>query len=225
MNIRLHINPEELHHAYALVGEPVELLKMVLNFVENDLSFSVRANPDFWMSEHATFTIDDARALANFHLRKPIAGSRKVFVIRADALTIEAQNALLKLFEEPGEGNHFFLILSEDKTILLTLRSRMQFFSFEDEKDHAESFGRTFIDSSLAERLKLVSAIADDKDKAEAKRLVHSLIDTLHEEYRDEKSILRMTPVLKDLVSADDYLSDRAPSIKMLLEHIAHVLP
>lgn len=225
MNIRLHINPTELHHAYALVGEPISLLQSVLTFVEKDLAFPVKANPDFWMSEHATFTIDDARVLADFHIRRPIAGARKIYIIRADALTIEAQNALLKLFEEPGEGNHFFLILSEDKTILLTLRSRMQFFSFGGENDHAGSFGRTFVDASLADRLKLVSAIAEDKDKNEAKRLVHSLIDTLHAEYRDEKSILRMTPVLKDLVSADDYLSDRAPSIKMLLEHIAHVLP
>ena len=74
MNIGAFINTDELHHAYALVGEPTSLLQSVLTFVEKDLAFPVKANPDFWMSEHATFTIDDARALADFHIRKPISG-------------------------------------------------------------------------------------------------------------------------------------------------------
>ena len=222
--MKFPIDKANPHHAYLLVGEKDEVKKGILDFIEKDLGFSIRANPDFWISEHQTFSIDDARSLSDFHLRRPIAGARKVFVIVAESLTIEAQNALLKLFEEPSAGNHFFLIASEDKTILPTLRSRMSFVNCKG-SSLVTNFGKQFIESSLAERLKLVATIAENKDKEEAKRLVRSLIETLHTEYRDEKSIVRMTPVLKDLISADDYLSDRSPSVKMLLEHIAHVLP
>lgn len=218
MNLSDNIHVGSLHHAYALVGEKKSLSEKLLAFVRDHLKFATQANPDFWMSEQNIFTIDDARALTELHIRKPLAGDRKIFVLVADGFTVEAQNALLKLFEEPITGNHFFVILSEDKTILPTLRSRMMFILAEDQDSHSDVVGSKFLDLSLAERLELVAEIVEKKDKEEAKLLVRSIIDAIHAEDK-------FSPVLDDLLKAEDYLSDRSPSIKMLLEHIAHVAP
>ncbi len=224
----LSINPEQLHHAYLIVGKRNEIRNELLSFLENELSFSLRANPDFSIGEHELFTIDDARMLTSQHERKSFSGGKKIFVIFTEGITVEAQNALLKLFEEPIIGNHFFLVMSGDGDILPTLRSRVATILFGGDtlsKKDKEEFGRQFLSSSVGKRMELVGSIAESKNKEEAKRLIRSLIDTIHTECGDEKGLLRMTPVLKDLLKTDQYLSDRSPSVKILLEHIANTAP
>ncbi len=223
MELKNFLNPNELHHAYAFVGDKEVVKESLLSFVEHDLSVSIHNNPDFWMKNIETVGIDDARELTDLHIKKSFSNSKKIFVLLTDGITIEAQNALLKLFEEPLPGNHFFLLLSEDKGILPTLRSRMTSISFLGDKTHTTKLGRTFCQMSLSERLEMVGKIAEDKDKNSAKLLVRSIIDELHE--KQSNVLSNSADILSDLIKAEDYLSDRAPSIKMLLEHIAHTLP
>src|SRR5690606_29473312 len=120
--------------------------------------------------------------------------------------------------EEPSAGTHFFLVLSDARTILPTLRSRM--VCIEDGHSQGTSeFGTEFLKASLSERLKLVGMIAEHKDKEKARHLVRSLIHVLREAGQGERGVLRLIPVLENLIQTDEYLSDRSPSIKMLLEH------
>jgi hypothetical protein len=53
-------------------------------------------------------------------------GSRVVRIDHAETLTIEAQNALLKLIEEPPDRTVIFLLTTEIDTLLATVRSRCQ---------------------------------------------------------------------------------------------------
>ena len=51
---------------------------------------------------------------------------KKIFIIETGFFTREAQNSLLKVFEEePTEGTHFFVFTPSAETLLPTLRSRM----------------------------------------------------------------------------------------------------
>jgi DNA polymerase III delta prime subunit len=214
------LNPEKLHHAYLLVGDKSSLESELLIFLKDKLAFSVQANPDFIHERNSVITIEKARELQDFHLRRPFQGARRVFLLNADSITHEAQNALLKLFEEPTVGNHFFLILGDDRSVLPTLRSRMEVYYVSSLKEQDQ--GRKFIEGSLLERMKTVTTLSEEKDKGGARALIHSLMH----EIRHKKNVSQKEhSVLKDLVKADDYLSDRAPSIKILLEHIAHTLP
>ncbi len=218
--MNLPIDPKSLHHAYFLVGNKDTVWFEVMSFVESDLGFSTHGNPDFYGGQFDTFTIDDARNLTEQHIRKPFVGDRKIFIVYANSMTVEAQNALLKLFEEPILGNHFFLIMPEEKGIIPTLRSRLSFVSFAEETQSENKLGKEFLKAVLSDRLKLVAEIAEDKDKERAKELVRLLTDVLH-----SAALIENSPVLKDLMKAEDYLSDRSPSIKMILEHIAVSLP
>jgi DNA polymerase-3 subunit delta' len=51
---------------------------------------------------------------------------RIIFIPEAQTITGEAQNALLKLLEEPPQNTHFILTASSEQLLLPTIRSRLQ---------------------------------------------------------------------------------------------------
>lgn len=58
-------------------------------------------------------------------IRKPLVGKRKVMIlVQADRMVDEAQNALLKTFEEPVPGLTIFLLCDNASSLLPTIRSR-----------------------------------------------------------------------------------------------------
>ena len=107
-NLKLEIGNSRsgLHHAYLLEGIAESILKELHEFLEEGLSFHIKGNPDFWHGAFDTFGIDDGRALKEMQSRRPV-GERKIFIVQANFFTREAQNALLKVFEEPTPNTHF----------------------------------------------------------------------------------------------------------------------
>jgi DNA polymerase III subunit delta' len=62
---------------------------------------------------------------------RPFEGRTRVIIIdRADAMLIEAQNALLKTLEEPPSTSRFVLVTSRPDVLLPTVRSRCQRLRF-----------------------------------------------------------------------------------------------
>lgn len=219
MNLIEQFDIHNLHHAYMVVGNRDSLEETLFAFLKDTLQFSIQGNPDFSHTAFETFGIDDARNITDQHARKPFQGDKKIFFISTNSVTIEAQNALLKLFEEPMPGNHFFLIIPDEYSIIPTLRSRMVVV-YDDTHVSLKKQGALFLQSSIADRLKQISDIVDSKDKEEAKLLIRSITEVLHKE-----DLQKYASVLRDLVKAEEYMSDRAPSLKMLLEHIAYRIP
>ena len=219
MNIADQFDRNNLHHAYMVVGDRALHVEIIMNFLEKKIQFSVHGNPDFANSTFETFGIDDARALTEQHTRKSFSGGKKICIVSALTITIEAQNALLKLFEEPMVGNHFFLIIPEEYSIIPTLRSRMVIVHGADCISDLTQ-GKTFLQARIVDRVKLIGKIVESKDKEEAKKLIRSITQEIH-----GKNTIDYSAILKDLVKVEEYLSDRAASIKMLLEHIAYRIP
>jgi len=72
-------------------------------------------------------TVEQIRQLRNEAYLSPTELSEKAFLIEpADAMNTAAQNALLKVLEEPPHGVRFFLITSASTSLLPTVRSRCQ---------------------------------------------------------------------------------------------------
>jgi DNA polymerase-3 subunit delta' len=66
-----------------------------------------------------------ARKFANEAMKKPLVGARKVMIVaQADRMTDDAQNCLLKTFEEPIPGLSIFLICDNADHLRATIRSR-----------------------------------------------------------------------------------------------------
>src|SRR3989344_1549418 len=113
--IDLYKNSEQLHHAYFFVAHKVEEeVAKLKHFLEEHVGVQTTGNPDVTHHQFKTLTIDGARDIALASERKDFSGNKKIFIIEADFITEEAQNSLLKVFEEPTLGTHFFIISPQD---------------------------------------------------------------------------------------------------------------
>jgi DNA polymerase-3 subunit delta' len=75
--------------------------------------------------------IDQSRTIGREVYEYPYEGDKRIILIdRADTMTHEAVNALLKTLEEPPPFNIFFLITSSERDVPLTIRSRCARVSF-----------------------------------------------------------------------------------------------
>ena len=107
--------------------------------------------------------VDQVRALAADAVVLPNESERKVYIIEdADTMNASAQNAALKLLEEPPEGVIFLLCASNPQLLLPTVRSRCAELicnseeapADEESAKLAESFVRTVARGAEAELLR-----------------------------------------------------------------------
>lgn len=75
--------------------------------------------------EGSSFKVDLVRDIKKGVILSPGEGDRSVYILHsAQAMTASAQNALLKVFEEPPPGTVFFLLTEKKEALLPTVRSR-----------------------------------------------------------------------------------------------------
>ena len=212
------------HHAYCLVGPREETLAPLLHDLEN-AGVSTRGNPDFRLEQCESMGIDEARSLKEAAERTALAGGRKIFVAAARGITKEAQNALLKIVEEPPFGTHFFLIVPSAETLIPTLRSRLCFLSTAsaapaEKSDRAASF----LCAPTPARLKIIQGLLKKLEEEGGKSDIGSFLDELERTLALGKRVNNASS-LKELLETKKYARDRAPSLKLLLEHLALILP
>lgn len=210
---------DSLHHAYFIEGERDAVVSEVEAFLRDSLGIVRQGNPDFHFAEHESFGIDESRALQGMQALRPVAGDKKIFVLAVDAVTSEAQNSLLKVFEEPTPGTHFFVIASTRRILLPTLQSRMRLIvhSSSREASYAEA-ARAFIRMAPKERLAKAGEMVEEKDKAKAEAFLLALVAELEKDLGKKPETAR---TIKELLSSARYLKDRAPSLKLILERAA----
>jgi DNA polymerase III delta prime subunit len=212
-----------MHHAQYLIGNSA-LKPDLLRLIKKELKAEPQANPDFFNRTYETFAIDDARELKSIHETRPVKeDGKKIFMITTNGITVEAQNALLKLFEEPGAYAHFFLMIPSEHLLLATIKSRMQELRLRDTRyeirDTTEA--QKFLKQSHAKRLETIKSLMDDISKE--KKTKQDAIEFLNgvEAVLYEKGVKENLKSLEAIQMVRKYIHDRAPSIKMLLEYVA----
>jgi len=148
-----------------------------------------------------------------------------------NGITVEAQNALLKLFEEPGEQARFFLILPSAHLLIPTIKSRIQFLgtagaSGNDSDSEVIRAAKEFLAAPTKKRLDLVKELMDQitkekKTKQDAIDLLNALEELIHANSKGSIGLTKNTTALESVLLAGKYATDRAPSMKMLLEYVA----
>lgn len=96
-------------------------------------------------------------------------GESKVIIINpADGLTLDAQNALLKLLEEPQGDVLFILGVVKEESLLNTVRSRCQLINLEIKPSDLSVDDQKFMEDLLTQepetRLEMVEKIENKKD-------------------------------------------------------------
>lgn len=213
-----------LHHAYLLVGNRVAAHEAVHHLLVRDLKIDIKNNPDIHRFDIATFSIDDARAIKANHFLKPV-NDQAFFIISFDSITWEAQQSLLKVFEDPVAGNHFFVIAPRLQGFLPTLLSRFFVITLEPaavKTAHVE----TFLASTPAVRLKLIAPMVEDKDKQAAILFLHEIQAVASELIKRGGAVhTQHAQALGESLQLLGFLQSRSPSVKMILEHVALTFP
>jgi hypothetical protein len=214
----------EYHHAY-VISAPRERGLFEARARIGEILGDLTAHPDFFTEEFATLSVEHARELQERAARKPIGGDRKAFLIVFDFITLEAQNALLKLLEEPPLGTHFFLVVPTAEILLPTVRSRLEEVKVHGEHVPVPMEAKDFLAATPADRILMIGKIAAAKDKARAIGLLDGMTALLHESLTKKPDNAELMGALEEVAAARTYLGDRSPSIKMLLEHVALSIP
>ena len=112
--------------------------------------------------------IEEVRLLHKKLYLAPLKGKMKAIIFTdANMLTLEAQNALLKILEEPP-NNTIIILTVENKNLLLpTVLSRCKIIEFKSSENQSESSDfLSLAEYGVGERLKLAQDIAKNKDGA-----------------------------------------------------------
>jgi DNA polymerase III delta prime subunit len=216
-----------------------EVKEELFAFLNKDLKFPTKGNPDFWQGEFNVLKIGDSRALNENHLNKAVKYDRKVFVIFANSITKDAQNSLLKMFEEPSAETTFFLVLPSATDLISTLKSRLIIVRGENIVGAKDTKGKDkagdaeeFLNAKIGKRLTMVTKIAKDiKDEILTKSDAITFLKNIEKVIKDglkaknahnarSGSLL----AIEDIEKAISYANDESPSIKVILDHLAVTL-
>ena len=192
--------------------------KAYLQSIFSELGISPVGNPDVRIVETDVFAVDDARRLSEEAQVKAF-GLKKIFVIHSSRFTPEAQNALLKTFEEPSADTHFFVIARDTNMFLPTLLSRMHAVRLEGSKE-IEKEAEKFLEMSLAKRILFARKFADEKEERGVGAL-SSFLDSLLLILKKNKAPLA---TLEKVFKARLFADDSSAMSRLIIEHLALVL-
>lgn len=207
------------HHSYLVLGDEESAILAIKDSIQKEFGLDLDKFPDIYIGRHNFFGVDDSRSLKQKISNRAFAGGKKFFLISITSTTSEAQNALLKVLEEPTGDAHIFLIARTIKFFLPTVVSRCEVVDWSNRASSPADDCPEFLTQSPAERIK---TIADWHKKEElTKELTIHLLDDI------EKQIVASPDRsgLRALVLARRYLYDRALLPKMILEYLAVTLP
>lgn len=220
----------EIHHANIVLGNGRQF---VLGILEKDLNFSFKANPDFFLIEGESFGIDDARTLERWAMGKPFLGGVKASLIIVNSITHEAQNALLKVLEEPPLGTYIFINIQSLGGLLATFLSRVRVLNVSRDylkedvlpKEKNLDNARKFFNAKINEKFALVRSLSKNEDKTPMRELVKNLEKIYYEDYAKNKSAGNTkAEMAKNILTAKIFASTRGSSPKMILEWLSCVL-
>lgn len=208
---------KNLHHANLLIASGEEAKVYLRQFCDG-LGITLANNPDFFVFKTEIFGIDEARELRLLAVRKSLTtttGGKKIFLITPTVLTPEAQNALLKTFEDPFPDTIFFVAVREEGLILPTLRSRMQTIRVPKGIKFQSREAEEFLSLSLKDRLIFAKDFADEEKNLPI--FLDNLLLLLKKKDGTKKSI-------ESVYNFNRLVSNKTHAPRLIIEHLSLVL-
>ncbi len=172
---------------------------------------------EFLPEENKAVSVDLVRQLIRESQYKARSSKRVLVLRQADSASIVAQNALLKVLEEPPANTLIILTVRRSSSLLPTIQSRCNYIRLSTTDD------RTKIGNRKSEILlpktysKAVELSQKYKDRSEALELVQNLILEQHEELKNQPSSMTIFK-LRVLQDCQKNLSANV-NVRLCLEH------
>jgi DNA polymerase III delta prime subunit len=198
----------KFHHALLLISPSPEDKKNILAEYTKSCEMVYQTFDEF--------RIADARQLIALATKTPTNKSQQCLVVEAKQIAVEAQNALLKILEEPPQSTLFVFILPTIPSLpTVCSRFMIQYGTSDVSTSHHD-----FLVKTVPERLSFITTITKNKDQEAIQLVVSEVIDFLQDRSQ------RCTAA--DLETCHYCLRNinrRGASVKMLLEELAFRLP
>lgn len=221
------------HHAFVIEAGAEEGIATALAWAEKELGMKAEGNPDFIVRAYGLFSVEDARSVSELAAGAPFVSRHKVIIIAAARAYHEAQNALLKIFEEPPPNTYLFLVLPTAGALLPTLRSRVAMLHprAAERREGTPDIARTFIEGTKEKRSALIKKLASGADEEERREhrdeaiaIVNGIEEIAYKRWQEEKG-QALGNLLTDLGVLRGNLYDRSAPVRMILEHLSLVTP
>jgi hypothetical protein len=251
--IQKHLNKNNLHHAYLIEGARDEIVPGIIKFFK-DLGINTVGNPDFIHFSIDNFKIDEAFDLRSMSSDRSFSPAKKIFIICVNSFSLDAQNVLLKMFEEPIENTHFFLIVPDVNALLKTLISRFYLIRPPIELGREFQEAEKFITMPLKNRIDFIKELLvepEEKDeegneiiildstRSKALKFLNALESLLHGKFVKNFSGLTLPGVpggthtiqnslqtcLQHFFKVREFLRMPGSSTKSLMESVALMIP
>jgi hypothetical protein len=166
--------------------------------------------------------IEQMKILKDWTRLKPFRSKNRLVIIsEAEVLTVEAQNSILKLLEEPFEFLTLTLVTSDYRKLLDTITSRC--ILIEDLSAALPEIKMTAVSLPLTERFAAVEELLRIKDKQQQRREVQNFLHNLAVENRHgllyDGSRSKFQKRL-ELIQQAKTMLDRSVLLRLVLENL-----
>ncbi len=241
----LIIQCEDLLFAYENIKKSLPLLfcksdgNLPCSVCSSCIKISKEIHPEIkvlsLLKDSKNIKIDQVRKVRQDAYVASSEGKYKIYIFNpAEAMNIQAQNALIKILEEPPKNVVFILLCKSSELLLDTVLSRCEIFRYQninqnssdlDLKSYAKNILELISQKKRVEILKILSKFSLDRQAL--KNLVYYIIGEFVEGIKDSyKSKVEVEFILErsdKLKLAIDFI-DRNVNINLILTYICSVL-
>lgn len=223
--------PTDLYHSYVIEGDST-LAGDLLGFLE-DRGEIKKHSPDVICQKYESFTMDDSHEIKDWHSRMGVTGGKKICILATKFINREAEQALLKIIEEPSINTHFFIIVPDSSKLLATIISRVHVLKIKpDDNLEIKKEVAFFIKIDPKARIEMVAEIIKNNKSEEnsgqlrfyATNFVNELESIYYQKFKIDKNDKNIKDVLNELQKARGYLATPGASVKMILEHLSLII-
>lgn len=218
-----------------ITGRTDEALARAIAYAEHQTGEVYKDSSDITVLSYTGLSIEDVRALRTLLAEGPVQAPVRVVIIRAERFFAEAQNAFLKLLEEPAEAVCLVLSVPSEATLLPTILSRLVREQRKEREHQAVSEEtRSFLTLSKKERVAYAEKLSEkartgtDEDKRATRTRIRELVEEITLSVRNrevEAEEGERILLLSELATLLPLLSERSAPVKMILLHLCAVLP
>lgn len=177
------------------------------------------------ISEEGSTGIEIIRKFQEKIFLKPYKSKEKIIIIEhAEDITIEGQNALLKILEEPPSNTFIFLLVTNEDILLPTILSRCQIVILhknetllsQETKEKLEEDIQILLTGSINDKLALAEKIYSDKTAA--KEWFTQIINVEYEIFHIKHASIHIQ-LLQILHKAYKEFQTTNVNLRIILEH------
>ena len=209
---QLDIYKNKLPHALIISGEDgldrSSAVDLLANFIPSEL---VIIQP---LEDKKTISAEQVREISS--KLRTFTDKRRVVRIRlAEYMTETAQNALLKMLEEPATNVHFLLESVNSSALLSTIISRSQEFKLHRTSDaqDTELLSKSNLDKISIEQIKF---IASGRPQLISELIAEPKLLDSYRQYITDAKVFFMGDAYEALLVINRYSSDRAEAQKLV---------